>query len=221
MPTVKELRERERDVERQREKLERQIARRADRLKELHRDQEKARKQRKAKAERERELEKAIAEARKKELWTHRACLDGATTWRGIKLVVVTIAAKTSWEGLLVAADRTSHADDCGDKMSQAELWHLFQTGQGNPANPPGTSSHEGVNGGSTPEGSGSPITDRFPVGANLPHFMWGIDVGGDGNAFKAGAAKLGFEVRQMPGETWHFNIMRDPTPVLRKLGVL
>jgi hypothetical protein len=217
MPTADELRERERDVEAQREKLERAIERRAERLKELHEEQEKAREQRKAKAERERELEKAIAEARREDLWKRRACLDGATTWDGIKLVVVTVAAKTPWEGLLVAADRTSHADDCGDKMSQAELFQAFQQGVGNPANPPGTSSHEGVNGGN----GGTPVTDRFPAGANLPHFMWGIDVGGDGNAFKAGAAQLGFEVRQHPGEPWHFNIMRDPMPVLKTLDAI
>jgi hypothetical protein len=217
MPSAQELRERERDVQAQREKLEHAIERRAERLEELHREQEKAREQRKAKAERERELERAIAEARREDVWTHRACLDGATTWHGIKLVVVTVAAKTPWEGLLVAADRTSHADDCGDKMSQAELWQAFQQGLGNPANPPGTSSHEGVNGGN----GGTPITDRSPAGANLPHFMWGIDVGGDGNAFRAGAAELGFEVRQHPGEAWHFNIMSDPTPVLRRLDAI
>jgi hypothetical protein len=217
MPTSEELRERERDVQHQREKMERQIARRDERLKELHAEQEEARKRRKALAQREQELEHAIEEAREHELWTKRACLDHCTTWLGLKLLVTTVAAKTDWDGGLVAADRTSHADDCGDKMSQAELWEAFQQGVGNPANPPGTSSHEGINGGS----GGTPVTDRFPAGANLPHFMWGIDVGGDGNAFKAGATRLGFDVRQHPGEAWHFNVMTDPSSALKRLDAV
>jgi hypothetical protein len=217
MPTAEELREREKDVQHQREKMEREIARRAERLKELHTEQEKARERRKALAEREQELERAIEEARKHELWTKRTCLDGCTTWLGLKLLVTTVAAKTDWDGGLVAADRTSHADDCGDKMSQAELWQAFQQGVGNPANPPGTSSHEGVNGGN----GGTPVTDHFSAGANLPHFMWGIDVGGDGNAFKAGATRLGFDVRQHPGEAWHFNVMTDPSSVLKRLDAV
>jgi hypothetical protein len=217
MPTAEELREREQDVQRQREKMERQLARRAERLKELHAEQEKARESRKALVQREQELEQAIQEAREKELWTKRACLDGCTTWLGLKLLVTTVAAKTHWDGGLVAADRTSHADDCGDKMSQAELFEAFQQGVGNPANPPGTSSHEGVNGGN----GGTPVTDGFPPGASLPHFMWGIDVGGDGNAFKAGAAQLGFDVRQHPGEAWHFNVMKDPAAVLKRLDAI
>ena len=127
MPTAEELRDREQDVQHQREKMERQIERRAERLKELHDEQEKARERQKALAQREEELERAIEEAREHELWTKRACLDGATTWLGLKLLLTTVAAKTDWDGGLVAADRTSHADDCGDKMSQAELWQAFQ----------------------------------------------------------------------------------------------
>jgi hypothetical protein len=216
-PTLQELEARERDVESQREKLLKDLDRRRERIEKLQREQERARKRVKAKAERERELERAIAEKREDALWTERACLDGATTWLGLKLVVITIGAKTPWQGTLTAADRTSHADDCGDKMSQAELWEAYQQGWGNPANPPGTSSHEGVNGGN----GGSPVTSSVLVGGSLPRWMWGLDVGGSGEAFEAGARQLGFNVRQMPTESWHFNFMSDPTPVLKRLGVI
>ena len=76
---------------------------------------------------------------------------------------------------------------------------------------------HEGVNGGN----GGTPVTDHFSPGANLPHFMWGIDVSGDGNAFNAGATRLGFDVRQHPGEAWHFNVMTDPSSVLKRLDAV
>jgi hypothetical protein len=215
MPTLEELEEREHDVERQNEKLDKNLERRRKAIEAKQRQQKKDRKKLKKGKERERELEKAIAE-KQPDLNT-RACLDGATTWLGLKLAILLIAAKTSWEGTLVAADRTSHADDCGDKMSQAELWAAFQGGFGNPANPPGTSSHEGVNGGN----GGSPVTSAVPVGATLPWYRWGLDVGGVGAAFKAGAEQLGFKVRQMPGEAWHFNFEEDPTAVLKRHGVI
>lgn len=151
------------------------------------------------------------------EIWEQRACLDGATTWLGIKLVITSVAARTAWEGGLISADRTSHAGDCGPKTGQAELYRRFLDGTGNHASPPGTSSHEGINGG---EG-GAPVTSELPVGAQLPNFMWGFDVGGDGDGFLAGARELGFDVRQHPDEPWHFNIASDPTPVLERLGVI
>jgi TolA-binding protein len=215
MPTLEELQEREADVERQNAKLDHDIERRHDRIDKLQRQQEKDRRKLKKGEERERELEKAIAE--KLPPLDSRACLDGATTFLGLKLAIILIGAKTSWEGTLVAADRTSHADDCGDKSSQAELYQAYLNGTGNPANPPGTSSHEGVNGGN----GGSPVTTAVPVGATLEWYRWGLDVGGSGEAFEAGAAQLGFKVRQHPGESWHFNFEEDPTAVLKRHGVI
>lgn len=215
MPSLKELRARERDVEAQKEKLDREIAKRADRLKELHDDQEKARDRRKAKAERERELERAIAEARRKALWKKRACIDECTTWLGLKLVIVTVGARTPWQAVVSSADRTSHADDCGDKLSQAELYHLFLIGEGAPANPPGTGTHEGIC-----DDDFDALTD-FEQGQNLPHWAWGLDLG-DGNGFVSGATKLGFRVaRPYPNEPWHVNLLADPTPVLKRLKVI
>jgi hypothetical protein len=209
---LEHLKEREHDLELQREKLQREIERRAERLAELRKEQDKARERTKAKAERERELEKAIAEATEDALWKKRACIDDCTTWLGLKLTILTVGARTSWVAEVSSADRTSHADDCGDKLSQAELFHLFQIGQGNPANPPGTGTHEGIC-----DNDIATITGRS-IGSDLPPWMWGLDLG-DGPGFEREAERLGFKlVRAYPDEPWHVNLTADPTPVLKRL---
>jgi hypothetical protein len=215
MPTLEELRERERDVEAQREKLERKIERRAERLIELRKQQVEDRKTKKAKAERERELERAIEKKLAKQMGKERACIDSCTTWLGLTLVVLTVAARSPWEAVVTSADRTSHADDCGDKLSQAELFHLAQTGQGAPANSPGTGTHEGIC-----DDDFAGITGR-EIGSSLPWYMWGLDLG-DGEGFEREAEKLGFKVaRPYPDEPWHCNLTADPTDALKKLGVI
>lgn len=215
MPTVDELRERERDVEAQRKKLQRKIEKRAELIAELRKKQERDKEKKKAKAERERELEQAIKEAVAKQLGKERACIDSCTTWLGLKLVIVTVGARTPWDALVVSADRTSHADDCGDKLSQAELFSLAQSGDGNPANPPGTGTHEGIC-----DDDFARVTGR-EIGSSLPWFMWGLDLG-DGPGFEREAEKLGFKVaRPYPDEPWHCNLTVDPTAVLKKLEVI
>lgn len=215
MPTAKELAARKRDVAKQERKLKREIEHRADRLKDLRDAQEHARAHHKDVAERLRELERAVEEARGKQLWTKRACIDDCTTWLGLKLVIVTVGARTGWTAAVSSADRTSHADDCGDKLSQAELWHLYQTGQGAPANPPGTGTHEGIC-----DDDFAALT-KFDVGDSLPHWAWGLDLG-DGPGFVEGARHLGFEVVQPYGnEPWHVNLTHDPTHRLKELHAI
>jgi hypothetical protein len=220
-PSAEELRERERDIEAQRKKLERQRARRAQTIEELRKRQQRDLVRLKAKRERERELEHAIKEAQREDLWKRRACIDGCTTWLGLQLVIVTVGAKTAWEAMVNAADRTSHADDCGDKSSQAELYSCFinRTASGcpggcascNPANPPGHSTHEGVC-----DATFAAIT-KWDEGESLPPFAWGLDVG-DGDGFVAGAKQLGFEVvRPYGNEPWHVNLTADPTAALKE----
>jgi hypothetical protein len=224
-PSVEELRERQRDLKAQRKKLERQRARRAQSIEDLRKRQQRDLVRLKAKREREQELEKAIEEARRKELWTSRACVDYCTTWLGLKLVITTVGAKTAWEAMVNAADRTAHADDCGDKSSQAELYSCFanRTASGcpggcascNPANPPGHSTHEGVC-----DATFAAIT-KWDDGEGLPPFAWGLDVG-DGDGFVAGAKHLGFEVvRPYGDEPWHVNLTADPTPVLKEVHAI
>lgn len=215
MPTVEELRERERDVEAQRRKLERKIEKRADRIAELRKQQEEDRKKKKTTAQRERELERAIEKAAARQLGKERACIDSCTTWLGLKLVIVTVGARTPWDAVVSSADRTSHADDCGDKLSQAELFHLFQAGLGAPANRPGTGTHEGIC-----DDDFAGVTGR-EIGSSLPWFMWGLDLG-DGPGFEREAETLGFEVaRPYPDEPWHCNLTADPTDVLKELKVI
>jgi hypothetical protein len=146
-----------------------------------------------------------------------RACIDGATTWLGLKLVLLDCRENGGWDGVVNAADRTSHADDCGDKSSQQELYDCWRAGNPScaPANPPGTGSHEGVNGG----GGGTPAYgSKFPVGAKLPWWAWGLDLS-DPEGFVLACDRLGYKVfrAHMPREPWHFNFEENPTERLRE----
>lgn len=215
MPSIEELRERERHVASAGRKLERKAKRLGVRIEDLRDERQETREAAKDKRQRERELERAIADKRAELLWRERACIDGATTWLGLKLVIVTVGAKGSWRGTVNSADRTSHADDCGDKLSQAELWALFQSGQGAPANPPGTGTHEGIC-----DDDFARLTGRR-IGSELPPHMWGLDLS-DGPTFEREADRLGFRcVRPYPDESWHVNLLADPTPTLKRLGVV
>lgn len=149
----------------------------------------------------------------------HRSCIDGATTWLGLKLVLLDARENGGWDGVVNAADRTSHADDCGDKSSQQELYDCWQAGNPScaPANPPGTGSHEGVNGGN----GGTPAyASKFKVGAELPWWAWGLDLS-DPEGFIVACDRLGYKVFRpyMPREPWHFNFEENPTDRLIERG--
>lgn len=148
------------------------------------------------------------------------ACLDGATLPLGLKLVLTDCREKGGWDGVVNAADRTKHADDCGNKSSQQELWDRYKNGTGNPANPPGSSTHEYVNGGN----GGSPAypSSRFKVGASLPWWGLGLDLS-DSDGFIRACTKLGYEVFRayMPREPWHFNFEENPRERLIKRGLI
>jgi hypothetical protein len=207
----------EAEVEKAREKLEARAKKLGVKIDQLQDDRGKTQAQAKDKAKREKELEEAIAKARRDDLWTTRACVDGATTWLGLRLVLATVNAKAGIAIHVNAADRTSHADDCGDKMSQAELYYGFVHGLPGffPANPPGTGSHEGVcDDDLAAVGFGS-------IGSHLKAYQWGLDLS-DGARFQAEANKLGFAVvRAYGNEAWHCNVKADPTPVLRTLHAI
>lgn len=219
-PSLEELERRERAAERARKKLQHRAEKLGIRIEQLEDDRRQVQRRARNRREQETNLERAIKEAREEErlesLWTRRACVDGSTTWLGIKLVLATVEARTPWAGGVNSADRTDHADDCGDKMSQAELsygWEHRLPGF-YPANPPGTGSHEGIVDDDLAPYFGS-------IGSELPRFAWGLDLV-DGPGFEAGAESLGFEVLRVYGnEPWHINLKRDPTPVLRKLEIV
>ena len=171
-----------------------------------------------SKRERLKELEAKLAKQERGELWTERGCIDGATTWKGLVLVLNVVEARTAWNGGVNAADRTSsHADDCGNKSSQQELYDGYIAGLPGffPANPPGTGSHEGI--------ADSTLAGVFgvPVGSKLPPWAWGLDLS-DGPGFERGAEQLGFKVvRPYGNEAWHCNLTEDPTKTLERLGVI
>ena len=171
-----------------------------------------------SKQERLKELEAKIAKRDRAELWSKRACVDGATTWKGLVLVLTVVEARTAWNGGVNAADRTAaHADDCGDKSSQQELYDGWIAGLPgfNPANPPGTGSHEGV--------ADATLARIFNcvAGSKLPEWAWGLDLS-DGPGFERGAEQLGFKVvRPYGNEPWHCNLTENPTHTLERLGVI
>lgn len=135
-------------------------------------------------------------------------CLDGCSMPYGIRLMLLDARAN-GWDGIVNSADRTDkYCDSCSDKMSQRELWECYQRGQCAPANPPGTGSHEYVNGGN----GGSPAyATKFPVGAKLPWWGLGIDVS-LGDQLVTVLAKLGYKVHRAHGnEPWHINCSESP----------
>lgn len=153
---------------------------------------------------------------RRGELGTNRGCVDGATTWLGLKLMLLDLRAH-GWGGVLNAADRTqAHCDDCGNKSSQAELYECFQScgpqcSSCFPANPPGHGTHEGIN-----DGTAYP---NESTGKRLEWWQWGLDVSLP-DAFLAAAARCGYHVRRPYGnEAWHINLTANPRDNLIKRG--
>lgn len=207
---------REREVEQARKRLEARAKRLGVRIEDLRDERQRVLRHARDKRKREAKLEaKLRAKQGREALWRKRDCIDGATTWRGLVLLCEAVEAKTSWGGGVNSADRTGHADDCGDKSSQQELYDLWLQGLGAPANPPGVGSHEGV------------CDDDLAalgfgrIGSPLKPWQWGLDVV-DGPGFQAGAQRLGFKViRAYGNEPWHVNVKDDPTPVLVRLGLV
>lgn len=214
-----DLEQRQREAEAARKRLEAKAKRQGKRIEELRDERGRTLERAEHAAERERELEKRLeAKHRRSQLWTQRGCIDGATTWKGLVLILSAVEARTSWGGGVNAADRTeAHADDCGNKSSQQDLYDGWIAGLPGfyPANPPGTGSHEGV---------ADPTLARIfgvATGSRLAAWAWGLDLS-DGPGFERGASELGFEVvRPYGNEPWHCNLTADPTPALAKLGVI
>ena len=218
---LNKLKNREAAIERARKAAEQRAKKLGVRLEDLRDERGDAQKKAHDKAKRERELEKKIAAAKAElaedTLWTERGCIDGATTWKGLVLVLNVVEARSSWGGGVNALDRTSHADDCGDKSSQQELFDGWQAGLPGffPANPPGTGSHEGIC-----DSTLANVLGRS-VGSKLNPWEWGMDLA-DGPGFEAAAESLGFKVvRPYGNEAWHCNLTENPTSTLKKLGAL
>jgi hypothetical protein len=166
-------------------------------------------------------LEKDIEAAKRQrsKLMKKGYCFDGCSVPLVLKLVLLDARAH-GWSGTLTSADRTSEfCDACGDKSSQEELYQAYLNGTGAPANPPGTGSHEYRNGGN----GGTPAyASLFPVGAKLPAWALGLDVG-DGGGLVVVLNRLGYKAHRpyMPREPWHVNLSENPKERLIDRGLV
>lgn len=148
---------------------------------------------------------------------------DRVPTFRGLSYVLQD-AREHGWRGRLNSSDRREGVAEAHGKMSQAKLYRCAQAkrttgrcppdchGNCNPANPPGHSSHE-------LRGDGV----IAPDGAVLPWYKLGLDLD-DAEGFERVARSRGFDVRRIyasASEAHHRNVMKDPTPRLRKLGYI
>lgn len=97
-------------------------------------------------------------------------------------------------------------------KSSQRQLWEAFQAGHGNPANPPGFSTHEQKS-----DGAAYP---NVPRGHDLPWWGVGFDVNdSDVSRCIAAARRYGWVLWQpYPGssEFHHLNMRQEPKPTFR-----
>lgn len=148
---------------------------------------------------------------------------DGVPTMRGLAYILQD-AREHGWRGSLNSSDRREGVAEAHGKMSQAKLFRCAQAkrttgrcppechGNCNPANPPGHSSHE-------LRGDGVIAPDR----AALPWYKLGLDLA-DAEGFTRVARSRGFDIRRLyasASEAHHRNVMKDPTPRLRKLGYI
>lgn len=97
-------------------------------------------------------------------------------------------------------------------KSSQRQLWDLFQAGRGNPANPPGFSTHE--------QKSDGVAYPTVPRGHDLAWWQIGFDVNdSDVARVIAAARRYGWVLWQpYPGgsEFHHLNFRQEPRPTRR-----
>jgi hypothetical protein len=123
----------------------------------------------------------------------------------------------------IISADRRDGVAQKFGKSSQLQLWNLYQSGQGLPANPPLTSTHEYRNGGTSKYGTGTPAYHtKFPVGAVLPPWGLGLDFRSNDEAtsFIGHAKTLGYHFFQpynTGSELHHLCIAENPLPNLIK----
>ena len=170
------------------------------------------------------QLERARLRAPK--LHTRTIPLDGTPIFWGLAKPLVR-ARERGWGGRLTSADRRAGIPERFGKMSQASLFSCFTrskamgrcpsdcSGNCNPANPPGFSSHELRSDGSR----GFPGKAR---GAKLKWFELGIDVD-DSDGLLKHLQALGYKVhRTYPGSTTeahHLNFTASPGPLLAEVG--
>lgn len=127
-----------------------------------------------------------------------------------VKLAAEIRGLKTSTGATLNSCLRTQDAVNFARRHgchlhSQAELWHMAQTGQGNPANPPGRSTHEQRSDG---------VAFVGPPGRPLRYWQVGMDWSKPGPV-AAAARRRGWVCTitypHSRGEAQHLNFRKEP----------
>jgi lysozyme len=164
------------------------------------------------------------AKSRRAQLHSRTIAFDGVPTYWGIAKPLL-LAREHGWGGQLDSSDRRQGVAEKFGHSSQARLFHCFQQrlalgrcpadchGNCNPANQPGSSSHEQLSDGRAFPG---------PVGRQLRWWELGIDVSDSDDLLRI-LGNLGYHVRRTfpdsKAEHHHLNLTADPGPVLAPDG--
>lgn len=163
---------------------------------------------------------------------------DGVPMARGLALMLED-ARDHGARFTVQAADRREGVAEAHGKKSQAMLRRCYERklatgrcpgecgGDCNPANRPGTSSHE-----LRSDGSSVFASRGFSVGERLPWFMLGIDAWDRGDDDGGGVddlvrvlRRLGYAAvetyRGQAGERQHMNLVSSPRKVLKRRGII
>ena len=160
-------------------------------------------------------------------LHEHTVAFDGTPTFWGLAKPLLR-ARQHGWAGRLMSSDRRQGVSERYGKSSQARLFDCFQrfealgkrcpadcSGNCNPANPPGASSHECFS-------DGTAAFDNRPRGSELAWWELGLDVSDHAGLLRALGA-LGYGAKQTypnnPKERHHVNFTADPGLVLAETG--
>lgn len=138
---------------------------------------------------------------------------DGTPVMRGLALILKD-ARNHGWKGTLQSADRREGVAERYGKKSQAQLYRMAQAGTGNPANPPGRSTHELRSDG---------VAYSGPVGRRLEWHQMGMDVSDSGGLIST-LLKLGyrpFRPYSSGSEVHHVNLKTSPYKRLKQRGLL
>jgi GH25 family lysozyme M1 (1,4-beta-N-acetylmuramidase) len=167
--------------------------------------------------------ELARAQARAPKLHERTIAFDGTPTFWGLGKALLR-AREAGWRGKLSSADRRKGVAEKFGKRSQAALFECAQrkiqtgscppacSGNCNPANPPGRSSHELFSDG---------VAYDVAAGTKLAWWQLGLDCEASEELLRL-VTRLGYKARRpysKPSEAHHVNFTASPGPVLPQEG--
>lgn len=140
------------------------------------------------------------------------AVLDGTPVTLEQKIALL-YARRKGWSGVVNSGDRRTRIARLLNRLgksTQKQLWDLFQSGRGAPANPPTMGTHQRL---------GDNVIGV--PGAPIPAWQQGLDTSG-ATDMRAILQHAGFSIsRTYSNEEWHSNFMAPIKPVLIKLGLV